>query len=633
MKKLMMACVAACAAVVALAGDQEAIAALIAAASEDAVIQLEAKTYLFDATLNVNKKVTLKGAGRGKTILDGGGVASVLKVSKAATVEDLTVSNGYNAASLNGAGIVVSSADVTLSNVCVTCCRNEYAPSQNEQTVCGGGIYSGSSRLRIVDCLVTSCKAYNGSTGLKSRAFGGGIYTTGANSLVSGTTVCLCRAAVNCGSPCGGGAYVSGAGTRLENAVVDGNEITNLTSTADFVMAKGAGLYLDGGAVASNLLVCGNVCRGRGAGAYLNGSATAIYDSTFTNNAVVGTFHNNALGSGGALSGDGGLAERCIMRFNSSSQGGSAYGCDSKRQEMLNACTLRYCLIEHNDGIPVRIGGSRKTLDHCVIRDNGGDAITFVNEGNGDAKRCLGNVVSHCVIDGNAGRCASASSMDTCMGYSNVVRNCLFRDNTASAADIFQLRLYVKTDVQANIGYTFLLENNTVVGNSAAGGSTVDRWSPLKTSEKPPVLIRNCIFANNTGVSRDLGDYSDAQGRDQMAATCFQRATNVQLDESSPTGYINGCKVVPEVADVKFVNVDAGDCRVRGVSPCARAGVAQPWMAEACDLGSGVYTITKSADWGVKIDFGKTKPRISDAGIVDMGACSCFTPGLMILLY
>ena len=112
MKKLMVSVFAGFAAAVAFGGDEVALQALIDEASDGDVIQLEAKTYKLDAEVALGKPVTLKGEGLGKTVLDGQGKVRVLKISKAATVEDLTVANGTVNGNGAGIGIVVKGAEV-----------------------------------------------------------------------------------------------------------------------------------------------------------------------------------------------------------------------------------------------------------------------------------------------------------------------------------------------------------------------------------------------------------------------------------------------------------------------------------------------------------------------------------------
>lgn len=626
MKKLMVSVFAGFAAAVAFGGDEVALQALIDGASDGDVIQLEAKAYKLDAEVTLGKPITLKGAGRGKTVLDGQGKVRVLKISKAATVEDLTVANGT--VNGNGAGVNVTSDGVTLRNVEVKDC---VAWLDEGNYVYGGGLYSNKKNLLVDSCLFSCCVVSNNASS-NARAYGGGLYCSGG-AVIDSSVITGCCATVASLEVRGGGAAISGADVRLVNSTLAANSVTNYLNHNDWNYPGGGGLYVAGGAIASNNLVVGNICCGRGAGAYIEGAASVICDSTFTNNAMVGMYCGTQSGSGGGLSGNGGTVERCVFRGNSSAQGGSAIGWDGGRAALNNAMTVRNCLIENNAGVAVRLGASKKTLDRCVIRNNGDAGVKFVVEGN--AAMCIGNLLTHCIFDGNAGRAIDSSSVDYVSGYSNVVRNCLFRGNKTTGSGLLALKIYTQPKY-TDIGCSFVFENNTVVGNQAASGAALDTYwfphpdKPTEYCRTRPVIVRNNIFADNAGITAEIQNYD--QEKANIFATCCQHAANIPTDETSATGYVNGCKVVPEIADVKFVNAAANDYRPRGVSPCAKAGVAQGWMDGAYDLGDGTYAVAKSADWGVKIDFGKAKPRVSATGLVDMGAYANFTPGLLLLV-
>jgi len=149
---------------------------------------------------------------------------------------------------------------------------------------------------------------------------------------------------------------------------------------------------------------------------------------------------------------------------------------------MTGGFMLRKCVFENNTGNPVQLYCNKGVLDHCVIRNNSGDAIRFVNGGN-ESPIASFNLICDTIIENNAGRPIYSSSTDFKSSWSNDVRNCLFRNNTTTGSDILNLRLYTVKAHAPKIGYVFRFENNTVVGNRAGNGTTRRRttWAPAAT--------------------------------------------------------------------------------------------------------------------------------------------------------
>jgi pectin methylesterase-like acyl-CoA thioesterase len=85
--------------------DYDNIQAAIDAAPEGATIEVAAGTFVLPSTLNVNKEVTITGAGEGQTVIDASALESygVLVEADNVTIQDLTI-NGPGVAGAGGAG-------------------------------------------------------------------------------------------------------------------------------------------------------------------------------------------------------------------------------------------------------------------------------------------------------------------------------------------------------------------------------------------------------------------------------------------------------------------------------------------------------------------------------------------------
>jgi hypothetical protein len=208
--------------------------------------------------LDIAKDLTLRGAGAGRTVIDGGGLDRVLHVVglgpiPVVSVSGLTLRNG--ATNLAGGAIANHG---TLSLV-------EAVVSGNTTTSDGGGISNGGT-LSLVDSTVS------GNSALFSFAGGGGLVNA------SGATVTIVRSTIsgNVTDFFGGGVWNSGTAT-VTGSTISGNTsvsggggglasfdvLTLVNSTISGNVAgstDGGGLFNDGGATATvgNTLIAGN---------------------------------------------------------------------------------------------------------------------------------------------------------------------------------------------------------------------------------------------------------------------------------------------------------------------------------------------------------------------------------------
>jgi hypothetical protein len=111
------------------------IEAAVEAANAGDTITLEAGIY--KESIHISKSLTIKGAGAGKTIIDGGGEARVFNVGR------------------DQAGILFPDVDVAISGMTIQNGRAEDdpLPSENPDSRFGGGIFNAGT-LTLRDCLI-----------------------------------------------------------------------------------------------------------------------------------------------------------------------------------------------------------------------------------------------------------------------------------------------------------------------------------------------------------------------------------------------------------------------------------------------------------------------------------------------
>ncbi len=168
-----------------------------------AEVTLAAGTYTENVT--IDRSVTIRGAGEGETLIDGGDAGRVITIAAGVTVvmEDLAIANGFitapalDAAALGGG--IYNEGDLTLRRVTV---RDNVAQGGNGGVGASGGQGgSGSqgSKGSAADCGISGCDtAGSGGTGgtggiggvgaighTGGESYGAGIFNTGTLSLES----------------------------------------------------------------------------------------------------------------------------------------------------------------------------------------------------------------------------------------------------------------------------------------------------------------------------------------------------------------------------------------------------------------------------------------------------------------
>lgn len=243
--------------------------AISLAASGDS-IRVAAATYTENLTISISLKIL--GSAASTTIIDGGGVGTVVTVSSAA-------------------------ANVSLSRVTI----------RNGRALSGGGIRNIGT-LTLNNSIIANNRAL----------IGGGITNGGGTAIISNTTVQFNHASVPCSSVCptlarGGGILNGASGVlRISKSTISQNTAyTSIPPTGPFG-SYGGGIDNAGTAIISDSTISANSARVGayylGAGGGVNNSGTVIISN--------GTLGNNA---GGGVRNSTGSAtiQNSIIAYNS----------------------------------------------------------------------------------------------------------------------------------------------------------------------------------------------------------------------------------------------------------------------------------------------------------------------------
>ncbi|MBI4518975.1 MAG: right-handed parallel beta-helix repeat-containing protein [Deltaproteobacteria bacterium] len=233
-------------------------------------ISLPAGTYVLVqgfldlGATSTNQPLLIMGAGAGLTILDGGGLDSVIVVRGAttATVRGITVQNGMP-------GGIENSGTLTIEDCTIT----------GNHGAAGGGILNWGT-LTVRRCVIS---------GNASEGDGGGIGNDGAADIAIEESTIAGNTAIGGG---GGGLSHIGYGTlTVQHTTISGNTANN-----------GGGVFTYAAATFGNVTISGNQAQGFGGGLYATPGVFAgvtLNNCTVTNNRA--DSDNNANGEGGGL--------------------------------------------------------------------------------------------------------------------------------------------------------------------------------------------------------------------------------------------------------------------------------------------------------------------------------------------
>jgi len=272
----------------------DSIADAVTAAAADDTIELLPGVYTLAASLNVNKRVTIKGStgDAEDVVIDGADLYNITLAANTgvnAVVRDLTIRNGR---AVNGGGISMSAANSRLDNCIVTNCTST-AASGNAG---GGGVYVSGANAVVTNCLIVDNRALRPGGGVfvnsganavftdcdivgNKGSDGSGMYVNGVGTVISG---CSIVGNGNAGLGNGGGVFLSVA-SRLVDSRVEGN-----------VASYGGGLHMNTGSAVDRCVIQGNTA-GTGGGIRIQSGGATVLNSLIVSNRTGGGVYSAAL--------------------------------------------------------------------------------------------------------------------------------------------------------------------------------------------------------------------------------------------------------------------------------------------------------------------------------------------------
>ena len=253
----------------------------ISLASSGDTIGVGSATYSENLTISISLKII--GSGAATTIIDGGGLQTVVVIQSGSQValSALTVQNGSNCGTFLGAGVV--------NNGMLTV--NSSAISGNSTIGFGGGLYN-SGTLILNKTTISGNNAGGIGCGGYGDGEGGGIYNVGTMTLVASTISGNTARGACIGGECfyssghGGGVY-NDAVLTIVNSTITGNA-AEAGNGFKFRTATGGGIDNEGTIAISNSTLSGNSAEGgsqyaHGGNIYNSSAYTVIQNSIVAN--------------------------------------------------------------------------------------------------------------------------------------------------------------------------------------------------------------------------------------------------------------------------------------------------------------------------------------------------------------
>jgi len=232
--------------------------AISLATSGDA-IRVAAATY--QENLTISKSLNMIGSGTSTTIIDGGGVNTVVTISSTGAnvvLSNLTIRNGvaFSGGGVYNSGQLTITGSAVSGNSVFPCALD---PCLQSGSVHGGGLYnSGTVTINRSTFNNNTASIGRPCTGL-CGAFGGGIYSSGTltvhNSTFSGNSTFG-----SCSTHClvyGGGIYSDGM-FKINNSTLSENKLRFNTFCFILCRINGAAVSGTGSGTISNSTIAGN---------------------------------------------------------------------------------------------------------------------------------------------------------------------------------------------------------------------------------------------------------------------------------------------------------------------------------------------------------------------------------------
>ena len=258
--------------------------AISLAASGDTVT-VAAATYPENLTINIIVKVI--GSGASTTIIDGGGVGTVVTISNTTahvTLSGLTIRNGKatSGGGIHNSGTLALTNSTVSGNWAPIPCVRLFMVCISRGTALGGGIYN-SGALIISNSIISGNHAGSYCNANPCSAVGGGIYNHGTSMMINNSTLTAnsagtaCSTSISCQVGVGGAFYTFGGTVTLNNSTVSGSSAYRCSG----VCGGTGGAIVNG---SGNLAMNNGTVSGNSAGGIVNGGTATLQNSIVANN-------------------------------------------------------------------------------------------------------------------------------------------------------------------------------------------------------------------------------------------------------------------------------------------------------------------------------------------------------------
>jgi len=239
--------------------------------------------------LDITRSVTIKGKGSTKTFINGNKLDRVLHIkyvtgALTVNISGVAIQNGmaedsYFANTVEGGGILIDRATVTLTNCAVS---ENSAVSATDNVSGGGGIYVYNAGTLTVKNSVIS----NNTVQAAQTAAGGGIYNESGTVILTGSTVSGNSAWCPGSGAYGGGIWNIGVAFTMTNTTVSRNTVSGLFTRGGGVDAEGGTITITGGSVSDNTSLATDT--GYGGGLFLTNVPATVTHCAISRNTVIG---------------------------------------------------------------------------------------------------------------------------------------------------------------------------------------------------------------------------------------------------------------------------------------------------------------------------------------------------------
>ena len=608
--------------------------------------------HLNGETISVTPKTSLVGESRDGVIIDGDGLSRCIKTGGEAILRNLTVTNGFLAATtadVDGSnyGAGVWAGDFGLVSNCVI--RGCFVRADAEGLSIGGAaIFCQGDSVAVRDSVLehnVSSNNFNNAANASAKTFGG--------AACNGTFF-NCQLRHNRGylNRTSGYNYFDGGaakGGAWYGCLFTSNVAVNIAGAA---CARGGAIALP--SIVSNCFFIGNMGDGRGTAVC---AGCPVINSSFIDNCP-------SVDKGGAalLLEEGGSADGCWFEGNTASSGvgdvsmGVALGLNG------SSITAKNCVFYRNvcnsGNAILAAGASDNVVSNCFFIENTDVAEPAVDT-------CLIGTVSNqgheirvmnCIVTDNIGQSDRFYGVKGTAVRSFEIHNCLFARNKFVDAIYLkqwdaqhQLLEYYDHDEEYFNSY---VSNCTIVDNWLSGKAVYLYYSTSNGLHGwYDQFLRNCLI---------YGNYSD-EGKTNFADSQLAYAESITGGRVTyrpwwqATNFVVNCAIDSRMTDVanltnalaatiygnhdniaiedpKFTDAANGDYTLRRASPCIGAGTNMTWCASAVALNGMTYE-RDPAKPGVRVFCALRKPVPRVVGAApSIGCCEyCGSSGLILI--